>query len=82
MKLKFTAKASGEGELLLGYASYTGGPKGHLGSPLEAFKLCETPQEFTATMQPRGGVRFIFPLLMVKGKGRAVITDYRMELLK
>ncbi|MDD5729470.1 MAG: hypothetical protein PHV59_13000, partial [Victivallales bacterium] len=79
MKLKFTVKASGEGELLLGYYSYA--EKSHLGYPLKSLQLGAEPKKLSVTLPVSGKTRFMFPVILVKGPGKAVIEDYLMEVL-
>ncbi|MDD5728744.1 MAG: hypothetical protein PHV59_09280, partial [Victivallales bacterium] len=78
MKLKFTVKTFGKGELMLGYSAYS--DKGYQGTPLKKFKLSEKLQEFSAVFVNRRP-RFVCPSIRVMGQGRAVIEDYRMEIL-
>ncbi|MDD5727720.1 MAG: DUF4838 domain-containing protein [Victivallales bacterium] len=81
MKLRFTVRASGKGELLAGFFAYSAEEKGLLGWPLVKFKLNGKPEVYSGIIRIRGRINFIVPLLMVKGPGQAEIEEYKMEIL-
>jgi hypothetical protein len=80
MRLKYTAKASGKGELLLGYSAYSE-KNGHLGFRLETFKLDDDAKDFTATMLVSKNTCFFCPVIFVSGQDQAVVESYQIEII-